>query len=84
MSARLPGRTLPLRRWLALALASVFVIPFLITATVAFHVVGEPPADATEPAAERLREDVSRWTDPTWQAETRDALAAKGVSFAAA
>jgi signal transduction histidine kinase len=70
-----------LRRWLALALASVFIIPFLTTAIVAFHVLGNPPTDPTEPAAERLREDVSRWTDPAWQVETRDDLAQTGVDF---
>jgi signal transduction histidine kinase len=72
---------LPLRRWLALALATVLLVPFLVTGIVAFHLLGSPPGDATEAAAQRLRDDVARWHDPAWQTETTNDLAGDGVEF---
>ncbi|HEY8491957.1 MAG TPA: HAMP domain-containing sensor histidine kinase [Dehalococcoidia bacterium] len=70
--------TLPLRRWLVLALAVVFFVPVLATAVVVFHVLGNP-GNGTAAVVERLREGVSRWEDPQWQAEVGEDLAAQGV-----
>jgi signal transduction histidine kinase len=72
---------LPLRRWLVLALAVVLVVPFLVTGTVAFHLLGSRPQDAAASAAHRLRDNAARWHDPGWQAETTRALSADGVAF---
>jgi signal transduction histidine kinase len=72
---------LPLRRWLVLALAVVLAVPFLVTGTVAFHLLGSPPQDATEAAARRLRDDAASWHDPAWQAATARDLSADGLAF---
>ncbi|MEA2584802.1 MAG: hypothetical protein QOF33_2887 [Thermomicrobiales bacterium] len=72
---------LPLRRWLVLALATVLLIPPLVMGTVAFHLLGDPPEDATDRAAHRLSDEASQWRDPAWQAATKNALAGDGVEF---
>jgi len=83
MSARLQLRTLPIRRWLALALASVFVVPALALLIMGIIIFRETrgPQDATELAIARLDVDVARWHDPAWQAATQTELAARGVDF---
>jgi signal transduction histidine kinase len=73
-------RTLPLRRWLALALIVTFVVPAVTTAMVAYAVVRLPQVTRFQ-AADRLRGDVERWHDPAWQAEMRDDFAPHGVDF---
>jgi signal transduction histidine kinase len=72
---------LPLRRWLALALAIVVLIPFGVTATITFHVLGVPPEDPTALAVTRLRDGASLWHDQTWQEATRAELGKKGLDF---
>jgi hypothetical protein len=72
--------TLPLRRWLVLALAIGFFVPVFTTGVVAYHVIGlgdEPDSSAQE----LLRENASRWSDPAWQAGARDELAAECTDF---
>jgi signal transduction histidine kinase len=66
---------------MAISLVAVVLIPFGITATLAFHFLGATPTDETEAAATRLRADASRWRDPAWQEATGADLAAKGVDF---
>src|SRR5947208_198763 len=78
-----PGFTLPLRRWLALALAFTFFVPALVTATVAWgqwHGSGESWS-AQYRAMQLLRAGAARWDDPAWQSATRAALAPQGVDF---
>lgn len=74
-----PG-TLPIRRWLALALAATFLVPFLAVVIVgvtqfgaAWHTGGE--------ASRLLQSGAASWNDPVWQAATRRTLAAQGVDF---
>lgn len=69
----------PLRRWLVLALVSVFLIPFLVTGTVAFHLLRSSSQDTIDQTARRLREDAAQWDDPAWQAAARAELAAEGA-----
>ena len=72
--------TLPIRRWLALALAVTFFVPVLATTIVAFTAFG-PPKHTTGQAADLLRSGAARWNDPAWQAATRQTLASKGIDF---
>ncbi|HEV2108998.1 MAG TPA: HAMP domain-containing sensor histidine kinase [Thermomicrobiales bacterium] len=72
--------TLPIRRWLALALPVVFFTPVLVTLAVAYAWV-QLPQVARFSAADRLREDASRWSDPAWQEATRGEFAGQGVEF---
>lgn len=72
--------TLPIRRWLALALAVTFFVPAFATAIVGatqfgttWHWNGEAP--------HILRDGASRWKDPAWQTATRRLLASEGVDF---
>lgn len=60
--------TIPLRRWLILALVAGIVVPTFLTAAVTFHALNwadNPDADM----ADRLESDAARWADPAWQAE---------------
>ena len=73
--------TLPIRRWLALALVVTFVAPALATGLAAAGWVwGAPRGDAAA-AAQLLRDGAARWNDPAWQAATRAELAARNVDF---
>jgi signal transduction histidine kinase len=73
--------TLPLRRWLAIALVTTFVVPAMVTGITFGRLVGEPN-DALDQAEEQLRTEPDRWTDPAWQAATGAAFAERGVAFA--
>jgi signal transduction histidine kinase len=81
MSARPPRVVLPLRRWMALGLLCVVVIPFGVTATVVFHFLGGGTEDTAQAAEETLRDGAANWRDPGWQATTKQRLAADGVDF---
>ncbi|MDQ3328904.1 MAG: hypothetical protein M3506_10345, partial [Chloroflexota bacterium] len=70
-------RTLPIRRWLVLALGALFLMP-------ALAVVGVFASYDFDPAEEVAREiaaDVAQWSVPRWQAEARAAHTARGVNF---
>ncbi|HEX5503975.1 MAG TPA: HAMP domain-containing sensor histidine kinase, partial [Thermomicrobiales bacterium] len=75
--------TLPLRRWLALALVATFLIPVCVTAGVAasqWH-GGRGWWNGDTQAAQLISAGADRWDDPAWQAATRNALAPRGVDF---
>ena len=80
MKANPPRGTLPIRRWLALALLSVFFVPAAVTGVVVYHLLGAG-ANGASVAADRLRAGVAEWNDPAWQTATKRALAAQGVDF---
>ncbi len=80
MTARRP-RTLPIRRWLALALAALFLAPILTLLVIGF-IMFRPthgPVPIEQRVEERLQENVARWGDPAWQAELGDWLAGENV-----
>lgn len=81
MIANVPNRTLPIRRWLALALVVAIVIPVLITVVVAFHLLGIQDNANITTAEQVLSDTPSRWHDPNWQAGTTAELNALGVDF---
>lgn len=72
--------TLPIRRWLALALIVTLCLPVTVTASVAASRVRGPWSERME-ASQFLRENAARWDDPNWQAVARARLAAQGVAF---
>jgi signal transduction histidine kinase len=74
-------RTLPMRRWLALALLVTFLIPACVIVAFAVGTVRENPHDDKEQAADRLRADAEHWHDSTWQELTRSELANDNVAF---
>lgn len=80
MTSSTGRRTLPIRRWLALALPVIFFTPVLVTLTVIFAWIQLPQFSRFD-AAERLLANASRWSDPAWQETARDELADQGVSF---
>ncbi len=80
MTARQP-RTLPIRRWLALALAALFLAPILTLLVIGF-IMFRPthgPVPIEQRVEERLQENVDRWGDPAWQAELGDWLEGENV-----
>lgn len=83
MSGDHPRGTLPIRRWLALALAGIFLAPALALVVIGVIVFRDThgPRDAGDAAVSRLRADAARWNDPAWQSETRSELEADGVDF---
>jgi len=72
--------TLPLRRWLALALLLVVVVPVAVTIVVAYSLVHLPQISRFE-ASNQIRNDVAEWHDPAWQERTRAKYAPHGVDF---
>lgn len=72
---------MPIRRWLALALALLFIVPALTMVIVGFIVFRDTrgPSSADNEAAAILGEDVERWNDPAWQAVIDEELAVLGV-----
>jgi signal transduction histidine kinase len=72
--------TLPIRRWLALALVATFIIPAFVTLIVAFVEVG-PSWHASYQAAQVLEAGASHWRNPSWQAATRRDMAGQGIDF---
>lgn len=80
MSARLPLKTLPLRRWLALALVTTFLVPVVITGALVAHFLTSS-AFTMDDAAQLLRDDAPRWSNRPWQTETAATLAAEGIDF---
>lgn len=72
-------RTLPIRRWLALALLAIFVVPALSVGLLL--TVYQGPFESEDEAARILRAGVARWSDPAWQAEATEAIWPSGVRF---
>ncbi|CAN5611815.1 hypothetical protein BH24CHL1_BH24CHL1_14890 [soil metagenome] len=81
MTGRNDPRALPIRRWLALALFTVFVVPLCVTAVFAVAWVRQEPHDARSDAVQLLREDAQQWNDPVWRTETAAELARDDVAF---
>ncbi len=73
-------RSLPIRRWLLLALGAILVVPLVAAVAVGLS-LGGAPAEAGEIAAARLQGDVTQWEDPGWQARMTSELADLGVDF---
>lgn len=73
-------RALPMRRWLALALAVTFLVPAMVVRTVAAIQFG-PMWRSGHDAAQLLRAGAFRWNDPAWRKATRATLASQGVDF---
>jgi signal transduction histidine kinase len=77
---RLRLRSVPLRRWLVLALAALIFLPIIAGFTAAGIVHFQP--DDREIEAEILLDDgAQRWNDPAWQARTTAELAEHGIDF---
>lgn len=72
--------TLPIRRWLALALVLIICLPLSMTATVATSRLRGSWSEQAD-ASQLLRRDAVRWTDPAWQAATQATLARQGAAF---
>jgi signal transduction histidine kinase len=74
-------RTLPIRRWLALARAALFLAPVLTMAVIGFLVFRPThgPVDIEQKVEERLEAGAGRWDDFAWQAELGDWLAGEHV-----
>ena len=75
--------TLPIRRWLALALAGIFIAPALALLVIGIIVFRDTqgPRNAADVAVSRLSEDAGQWRDTAWQAATARELAAEGIDF---
>ena len=72
--------TLPLRRWLAVALVATFVVPAFATVIVAFAEVG-PSWHSGYEAAQTIEAGAARWRNPSWQAATKRELGGQGIDF---
>jgi signal transduction histidine kinase len=75
-----PPRTLPMRRWLALALVLAFVVPTVVTFSAAVAFIWVPSHNRVSPVA-RLRAGAAQWDDPVWQTATAATLARDRVDF---
>ena len=74
-------RSLPIRRWLALALAALFLAPILTLGVIGF-ITFRPthgPVPVEQRVEERLADNAERWGDPAWQAELGAWLADENV-----
>ena len=81
MSTPRTAWTLPIRRWLVIALIALFVIPFAgLAFTGSALWDGTRQGDAIE-AADMLRRDAALWQDSSWQAATSRELATGGIDF---
>jgi signal transduction histidine kinase len=72
--------TLPIRRWLALALVITLCLPLSLTVSVAASRV-RGPWNGQIDALRLLRDDAARWNDPAWQDAMRDRLTADKIAF---
>ncbi|HUG15354.1 MAG TPA: HAMP domain-containing sensor histidine kinase [Thermomicrobiales bacterium] len=72
--------TLPIRRWLAIALALIVIVPVAVVIIVGVTFVHRTEADSSD-IASRLEANAARWHDPVWQSALRDDLASQGVYF---
>ncbi|HWV25064.1 MAG TPA: HAMP domain-containing sensor histidine kinase [Thermomicrobiales bacterium] len=64
-------RTLPVRRWLALSLVSLFIVPILSMVLIGFFIFqiqgNGRPSSASETVAATIRAHPDQWDDPAWQ-----------------
>jgi signal transduction histidine kinase len=81
MSGGILPRTMPLRRWLIIALVMSIVIPLGIALTIAFHFSGMFPGERLQEAGERIIGQTAQWSDPAWQQATTASLAEHGIDF---
>ncbi|MGH2444006.1 MAG: histidine kinase dimerization/phospho-acceptor domain-containing protein, partial [Chloroflexota bacterium] len=72
--------TLPIRRWLALALIATFLVPVIVTIIAGAAEFGSSWHSAGQ-AEQTLRTGVSQWNDPAWRRATQRSLAAQGMTF---
>ncbi|MDQ3855603.1 MAG: HAMP domain-containing protein, partial [Chloroflexota bacterium] len=73
-------RTLPIRRWLVLALVVVFAVPACATATAAATQF-RGQWIAQHRATELLQASASQWHDPDWREAMRSELGRQGMAF---
>lgn len=75
MKSHQPPRMMTIRRWLALALLALLLVPILTSIVIGLIVFspGEGPRDIDREIATRLTRDAERWTDPAWQESLRAA-----------
>ncbi|HEX6506844.1 MAG TPA: HAMP domain-containing sensor histidine kinase [Chloroflexota bacterium] len=73
-------RTLPIRRWLVLALIITVLVPVIVTAATALSQL-YPTLHAQDEAPLILRAGARHWTKPAWQTATRAAFAQHGIDF---
>ncbi|HEX3722684.1 MAG TPA: HAMP domain-containing sensor histidine kinase [Nitrolancea sp.] len=72
--------SLPIRKWLVLALVILVIVPVFVTAATAFHLLGNSYTDKAA-VATLIQDDVAQWNDPHWQSATRDRFSPHGVDF---
>lgn len=81
MTVERTPRTLPIRRWLVLALVVVFLVPLIITLAFTAAWVGENPRDHRSDAVRTLRDGAANWSDPDWRSRVADELGEDSVDF---
>jgi signal transduction histidine kinase len=81
MKARRPKLQLSLHKWLGIALITIIVVPFGVTAISAFHIFGNNPDHIVNLAVARLRSGSAQWQDPSWQEATKKELARDNIDF---
>ncbi len=66
--------TLSIRRWLALALLALFIVPVLSMIVIGFFLFArnEGPDDIDRIIEDRITQDAAHWTDPAWQDDLLD------------
>jgi signal transduction histidine kinase len=73
--------TLPIRRWMVIALVLIVIVPPFFTAASAFHFFGEDFDAQEREASAALVDGSAQWTDPDWQASTKGYLADRDYEF---
>lgn len=81
MSASPKRGTLPIRRWLALALIAIFLIPVCSVAGLAIATVQGDPRPPEDHALDTISENTARWDDELWREETSSDLAEDDIAF---
>jgi signal transduction histidine kinase len=74
VSRRRAPRTRSIRRWLALALLMLFLVPFLamlVIGVIVFTPGNGPRGSIANEISTLVRNNAERWTEPAWQTELR-------------
>jgi signal transduction histidine kinase len=73
MTSHRPPRMMTVRRWLALALLALFLVPVMTAMVIGIIVLAptDGPRDLDSEISTRLTRDAGRWTDPAWQESLR-------------